>query len=200
MARRTFFSFHYRPDVHRSWNVRNSWVTKDREDAGFFDSGLFEKKQRESDDSLKNYIRDGIIGTSVVCVLNGNATYSRRWVRYEIVRGLLNKNGMLTVDIHSVQNLEQKTSTRGRDPFDYIGVYRADDGRVYVCESKEGKWVKYSDYSIALDEKVLWFGAPKAGGGVSRLSAHYVRYDFVAQDGRKNLGGWIEDAAKAAGR
>ena len=42
MARRTFFSFHYKPDVSRAWVVRNSWVTKvaqgEREDAGFFDS------------------------------------------------------------------------------------------------------------------------------------------------------------------
>lgn len=30
MARRTFFSFHYKPDVTRAWIVRNSWVTKVR--------------------------------------------------------------------------------------------------------------------------------------------------------------------------
>ena len=38
MARHTFFSFHYKPDVRRAWVVRNSWVTKvargEREDAG----------------------------------------------------------------------------------------------------------------------------------------------------------------------
>lgn len=199
MARRTFFSFHYRPDVHRAWNVRNSWVTREREDAGFFDNGLFEKKQRESDDSLKSYIREGISGTSVVCVLNGSMTYSRRWVRYEIVRGLLNKNGMLTVDIHSVQNLERKTATRGYDPLDYLGIYRSSDGKVYACEKKDGRWIKYADYSSAVDESVLWFGAPREGT-VSKLSSHYVRFDFVAQGGRENLGAWIEDAAKAAGR
>ena len=46
LARRTFFSFQYKPDVTRAWNVRNSWVTKvaqgSREDAGFFDSSVFE--------------------------------------------------------------------------------------------------------------------------------------------------------------
>ena len=42
MARRTFFTFHYKPDVTRAWVVRNSWVPKvaqgTREGAGFFDS------------------------------------------------------------------------------------------------------------------------------------------------------------------
>jgi hypothetical protein len=52
MARRTFFSFHYKPDVFRANVVKYSWVTKDREDAGFFDSSAFEKAQRTDDDTL----------------------------------------------------------------------------------------------------------------------------------------------------
>ena len=39
MARRVFFSFHYERDHWRANVVRNSWVTKDRESAGFFDAG-----------------------------------------------------------------------------------------------------------------------------------------------------------------
>lgn len=198
MARRTFFSFHYQNDVHRAWNVRNSWITKDREDAGFFDNGLWEKKKRESDDSIKQLIREGVRGTSVVCVLNGSETYSRRWVRYEIARGILNKNGILTVDIHNVENLEQKTSVRGNDPLDHIGLYRA-DGNVYFCEQLNGSWAKYRDFSDAIDERLIWFGAPR-GNNVERLSKHFIRYDFVGQNGRQNLGAWIEGAAQAAGR
>ena len=64
MPRRTFFSFHYKPDVTRAWVVRNSWVTKvaqgTRDDAGFFDSSVFEASQRESDDSLKRFLREGL--------------------------------------------------------------------------------------------------------------------------------------------
>ena len=198
MARRTFFSFHYKPDVHRSWNVRNSWVTKDREDAGFFDNGLFEKKQRENDESLKSYIKAGISGTTVLCLLNGAETYSRRWVRYEIVRGILNKSGMLTVDINGVRDLEGRIATKGADPLDYVGLYRT-NGSVYFCEVKNGKWVEYGDYRSAVDERVLWFGAPKSTSP-ERLSSHFGRFDFTQQNGRENLGGWIEDAANGAGR
>ena len=38
MARRVFFSFHYKNDVWRANQVRNSWVTQGKEAAGFIDS------------------------------------------------------------------------------------------------------------------------------------------------------------------
>jgi len=88
MPRRTFFSFHYEPDVWRAWNVRNSWVVKesDEESRGFFDSSVFEASKKESDDALKTFLRKGLENTSVTCVLAGTHTWSRRWVRYEIAR------------------------------------------------------------------------------------------------------------------
>jgi hypothetical protein len=59
LARRTFFSFHYVPDVWRAWNVRNSWVirTDDQIDRGFFDSSVFEASKKKGDDSLKAFQR-----------------------------------------------------------------------------------------------------------------------------------------------
>ena len=61
MARRAFFSFHYQNDIWRVWNVRNSWVVNDtREAYGFFDGSVIEKKKRESDDSLKRFLREGL--------------------------------------------------------------------------------------------------------------------------------------------
>jgi MTH538 TIR-like domain (DUF1863) len=81
MARRTFFSFHYKPDVTRAWVVRNSWVMKfaqgERDDARFFDSSVFEAAQRESDEVLKRFLRDGLKNTTVTCVLVGSETALR---------------------------------------------------------------------------------------------------------------------------
>ena len=71
MARYTFFSFHYKPDVTRANVVKNSWVTKDRVDAGFFDSSAFEKAQKTNPDSLKSFLNKEIDGSSVVCALVG---------------------------------------------------------------------------------------------------------------------------------
>jgi hypothetical protein len=95
-ARRTFFSFHYLPDVWRAWNVRNCWVTKPEEqiDGGFFDSSVFEASKKKGDDSLKAFLRDGLDNTSVTCVLTGTDTWRRRWVRYEIARSVVKGNGL----------------------------------------------------------------------------------------------------------
>lgn len=105
MSRRTFFSFHYQPDNWRVWNVRNSWVVKPTEQIsdGFFDASIFEKSKRESPDALKRFLRDGLNNSSVTCVLVGEETYARRWVRYEIVRSILKGNGLLSVEIHDIK-------------------------------------------------------------------------------------------------
>jgi hypothetical protein len=66
MARKTFFSFHYQPDVSRAWVVRKLLGYEgDRKDAGFFDSSVFESKKRESVEVLKDFLRTAINGTSV---------------------------------------------------------------------------------------------------------------------------------------
>ena len=71
MARRTFFSFRYKPDVNRTWIVRNFWVTK------------LAQSSREDDESLMRFLREGMQNTSVTCVLVGRRTTFSRSVRYE---------------------------------------------------------------------------------------------------------------------
>src|SRR4051812_26517032 len=121
MARRTFFSFHYKPDVSRAWIVRNSWMTKqDRDAAGFFDSSVFESKERESTEVLKRFLREGLSNTSVTCVLVGSETALRRWVRYEIFQSFIRGNGLLAVRIHDNSDLNKLPSTAGANPFNCL--------------------------------------------------------------------------------
>lgn len=200
MPRRTFFSFHYLPDVWRAWNVRNSWVVKgaDEESRGFFDSSVFEASKKEGDDALKTFLRGGLENTSVTCVLAGTNTWSRRWVRYEIARSVIKGNGLLTVYIHGIQNNEKAVSTKGADPLAQLGLYRTDRG-IFLAEWKDGKWVAYADYTLAIPESDLWFAAPTSNS-VVQLSTHCLSYDFTGQNGRNDIGGWIETAAGLAGR
>ncbi|AYA09352.1 hypothetical protein D3Z09_09275 [Rahnella aquatilis] len=200
MPRRTFFSFHYKPDIWRAWNVRNSWVVKDVNeiDQGFFDSSVFEASKKENDDALKTFLRKGLENTSVTCVLAGTQTWTRRWVRYEIARSVIKGNGLLTVYIHGVQNNDKETSIKGANPLDQMGLYRTEQG-IFLSEWKGKKWVKYTDYTLAIPEGDLWFTAPKTND-VVQLSTHCLSYDFTSQDGRKNIGGWIETAAGMASR
>ena len=200
MARRTFFSFHYKPDVWRAWNVRNSWVVcpEEQEDAGFFDSSVFEASRKKGDDALKNFLRDGLNNSSVTCVLAGTETWQRRWVRYEIARSVARGNGLLTVHIHGVKDRSGQSAVKGADPLAQMGVYKA-DGKTFLAEWKDGKWVKYEDYTPAVPEGDLWFAAP-TNNNVVQLSSHCLSYDFTAQNGRENIGGWIETAAGLARR
>jgi len=200
LPRRTFFSFHYEPDVWRAWNVRNSWVVKpaDQADSGFFDSSVFEASKKEGDASLRAFLSKGLNNTSVTCVLAGTETWKRRWVRYEIARSVLKGNGLLTVYIHNVKNKNGETAVKGANPLDQIGLYRTDRG-IFLAEWKDKKWVAYDDYTLAVPEGDLWFGTPTTTT-VVQLSTHYASFDFVANEGRTNIGNWIEMAAGMAGR
>ena len=200
LPRRTFFSFHYVPDCWRAWNVRNSWVVrKDEQDPrGFFDSSVFEESKKKGDKSLKQFLREGLANTSVTCILAGTNTWTRRWVRYEIAQSVIKRNGLLTVFIHGVQNSNKEVSVKGADPLAQMRLYRTDHG-IFLAEWSNGKWVAYSDYQSPIDEGDLWFTAPR-NTSVLQLSRHCMSYDFAAQNGRANIGGWIETAAGLAGR
>ena len=128
MARRTFFSFHYKRDVWRAKQVRNSWVTKtDKKASGFFDSSVFESKQRTSDEALKRFLREGLEGAGVTCVLAGNQTAHRRWVRYELVRSFRVGKGILCARIHRQKNSKTTGSYRASDI-----IYDIENGRLAV--------------------------------------------------------------------
>jgi MTH538 TIR-like domain (DUF1863) len=123
VARRTFFSFHYIADVQRAEIVKNSWVTQDRKDAGFFNSSAFEKAERTNPDTLKTFLNREMEGASVVCVLVGKDTASRRWVSYEIQRGIWDQRGILAVRIHTISHFTKGTTIAGSNPLDLLGVH-----------------------------------------------------------------------------
>ena len=101
MARRTFFSFHYKKDVWRANIVRNSWVTKpNRVAAGFVDAAAFEEVEKGGDSAIKRWINNQLDGTSVTVVLIGTETNQRDYVKYELQKSYEKGNGMLGYYIH----------------------------------------------------------------------------------------------------
>ena len=74
MARRAFFSFHHSGDVWRAGQVRNCWVTQDREDAGFWDSAAWESVKKKDIPTVQKWIDEQMTGTSVTVVLIGAET------------------------------------------------------------------------------------------------------------------------------
>jgi len=166
---------------------------------GFFDASAFEEIARKDPENLKKFLRDQMKNTSVTCVLNGTNTWSRRWVRYEIVRAVLKGNGLLTVDIYGVLDQGKNPATKSEwDPLAQLGLYMS-HGNIYFAEWKDGKWVKYADYASPVLEADLCFRAPSSNS-VEQIANHFMRYDFKQQNGRENLPGWIETAAGLAAR
>jgi hypothetical protein len=155
MARNVFFSFHYKNDVVRANQVRNSWVTKaDRVAAGFADAAAFEQVQKEGEAAIHRWIDNQLSGTSVTAVLIGTETSSRDYVKYEIQQSYKRGNGLLGIYVHQCKNLSGATSTKGSNQFGEIGkdaqgktVYFS---TVYPCYdwvdddgyNNLGKWVE----------------------------------------------------------
>jgi len=164
MARQTFFSFHFERDHWRAGQVRNCWVTQDREDVGFWDKAEWEEVKKKGQTAIENWIDKQLKGTSVTVVLIGAETSQRDYVNYEIKASYNKspKNGMLGIYVHNMKDSNSKTDTKGANPFAKI--------------------------SVTVD------------GTKKLFSEIYPTYDWVNDDGRKNIGDWIEAAAKKAGR
>lgn len=146
MARKVFFSFQYE-DVHRAMNVRNSNVIASDQKVGFIDKADFEEVERQGDAAIKKWINDQLNGTTVTVVLVGATTDKSKWVKYEIEQSIARGNGILTIDISQISDLNGKTTT--------------------CCGLR----------------------VPGA--------THYL---WNKDNGRENLGKWVEAAAKAAGK
>jgi len=162
MARHAFFSFHHGRDVWRAGQVRNCWVTQDRDAAGFWDAAEWESVKKKDQATIEAWIDKQLKGTSVTVVLIGAQTSQRKHVGYEIKQSHIEGKGMLGIYIHGVKHVNGNIDVKGDNPF--------------------------SNWSIT-----------KNGSNIP-LSQIYPTYDWVNDNGRGNIGTWIETAAKKAGR
>ena len=103
MPRKVFFSFYY-DDVTRANVVRNSDVITRQYQAGvrFYDKSLWEEAKKKGPLAIKRMINGALDGSSVTCVLIGQQTWQRPWVRYEILKSMARGNAILGVEIHDV--------------------------------------------------------------------------------------------------
>jgi hypothetical protein len=199
MTRKVFFSFHYLNDVQRSQVVKKSQFLKDKELAGFFDGSAMEEAKKKDAASLRKFLRDEMAGSSVVCVLVGEDTANRRWVRFEILQGLIEQKGIVGVRVHTIAGFDKKSSKAGPNPFDLLGVYTKDSA-VYVVEraSLTDKWTYTTDFGqTALPKWPYTQKLPPQG--TRPLSEFFEVHDW-SDEGHSNVGEWTEAAARQAGR
>ena len=109
MARKVFFSFKY-DDVQRAMNVRNSNVISGAMKSGFIDKADFEAVEKQGDKAIQKWIDDQLTGTTVTVVLVGANTHRSKWVKYEIEQSVARGNGLLTIDVSKIADLNGNTT------------------------------------------------------------------------------------------
>jgi MTH538 TIR-like domain (DUF1863) len=215
VKRKAFFSFHYE-DAFRTNNVRNSWKISHPDSANnrsFYDSSLWESRKLTNDEALKRLIRAGVLYTSAVCVLAGTHTWNRRWVRYEIARAIIDDRGLLTVHLNNINHHQTKgRHPLGHNPLAFMGIAKLQSDarlppRYFLYEKRlvpnaygqlVDEWHPYGDHTVAV-KKPSWLSDPSLNH-VMPLSANAAEYDYELENGHRNIGSWIDTAAKQAGR
>lgn len=115
MARRVFYSFHYKPDCARAARVRNMGVIEGNKPATDND---WEKITKGGDKAIQKWIDDQLHGKSCNVVLIGENTAGRKWINYEITTAWNEGKGVVGVHIHRLKDLDGNQSSKGRNPFE----------------------------------------------------------------------------------
>jgi hypothetical protein len=124
MARRVFYSFHYKPDNWRASQVRNMGVIEGNPSCSDND---WESITKGGDDRIKKWIAEQMDGKSCIVVLIGADTAGRKWINYEIVKGWNDKKGVLGIYVHNLLDSDQEKSSKGANPFAKLTL--GDDGK-----------------------------------------------------------------------
>lgn len=209
MARSIFFSFDYK-DVSsfRANVVRNSWLTMRNADAKFIDKSMWEEAQKKGTAALKNLIDTGLKGTSVTIVLVGTDTYSRRWVKYEIVKSFVEGKGILPIYINRIPSKNEGIVAKGINPLEKLLVSVSEDcKKLDFYELVDRKWIPFNDL-VSDNNRTTnsfyfedgWFNKYKGGRNYKFSDLFSNGYDWVSDDGYKNFSKWIEGAASLVGR
>lgn len=117
MARKCFFSFHYKPDAARAAQVRQIGSIEGNSPVSDND---WEKVTKGGDAAIKKWIAGQMKGKSCVVVLAGTNTANRKWINHEIIEGWNAEKGVVVIRIHGLKNLDGKVSAKGKNPLSFI--------------------------------------------------------------------------------
>lgn len=117
MKRRVFFSFHYRPDIWRASQVRNIGALDGNSPVS---DNNWEQVKRGGDTAIERWIEGQMKYRSCTVVLVGSNTAHRKWINYEIVKSWNDGMGVVGIHIHGLEDQNGSTSSKGKNPFDFI--------------------------------------------------------------------------------
>ncbi len=117
MARKVFFSFHYKPDVMRVSQVRQIGALTGNQPASDND---WETVTKGGDAEIKKWIATPMNGRSCALVLVGEKTANRKWINHEIIKSWDDGMGVVGIRIHGLKNTDGHIAASGRNPFDFV--------------------------------------------------------------------------------
>lgn len=119
MARKAFYSFHYKNDNWRASTVRNIGSVEGNKPASDND---WEEVKKSGDSAIQKWIDGQMTGKSCVIVLVGEKTAGRKWIKYEIKKAWESGKGVLGIQIHKLKNSAGEQGDEGRNPFDNFTI------------------------------------------------------------------------------
>jgi hypothetical protein len=119
MARRAFYSFHYKPDCSRAALVRNIGAVEGNKLAT---DNEWETITSGGDKAIEKWIDDQLYGKSCAVVLIGAATAGRKWIDYEVKKAWTEGKGLVGVYIHGLKDLKGNQAIKGANPFSGFNV------------------------------------------------------------------------------
>ena len=139
MARRVFFSFHYKY-VWKVNQIRSMPNITGTAAAGFQDSSLWEKAKKKGDKEIKKMIDEGLKNTSVTVVFVTYGTKDRKYINYEIDQSIARGNGLVAVQIHHLKDQNGQTGSPGAIP----SQIEKNGFKAYKYSNKEAlaKWIE----------------------------------------------------------
>lgn len=139
MARRTFFSFHYKY-VWKVNQIRNMPNITGTAAAGFQDASLWEEAKKKGGKEIENMIDKGLENTSVTVVFVTYGTANRKYINYEIDQSIARGNGLVAVQIHHLKDQNGETGSPGAIP----AQIEANGFKAYEYTDKEdlASWIE----------------------------------------------------------
>ena len=139
MARRVFFSFHYRY-VWKVNQIRSMPNVIGTAAAGFQDASLWEKAKKKGDKVIKAMIDKALENTSVTIVFVTYGIANRKYINYEIEQSLARGNGLVGVQIHHLKDQNGQTGSPGAIPYQI----EANGFKAYKYTTKESlaRWIE----------------------------------------------------------
>jgi len=119
MARRVFYSFHYKPDNWRASQIRNIGAVEGNTPVSDND---WETVTKGGEKAIKKWIDGQLEGRSCTIVLIGEKTAGRKYIKYEIEESWNSGKGVLGIYVNNLKNSNGNQASKGRNPFDDFTV------------------------------------------------------------------------------